>query len=70
LFTPNPYAYYARVVALLNPFLRKAGPVCIPAPWSIRHCRPSVKCRRECRGRRDVRSLGENVTLYPGLCDR
>ena len=61
---PNPYAYYARVVALLNPQARRAPGVhssalvhsAIPASASI--------------GERVVIGsgveLGENVTIYPG----
>jgi UDP-3-O-[3-hydroxymyristoyl] glucosamine N-acyltransferase len=43
---------------------RKAGPVCIPARWSIRHCRHrSVSAKTPWLAK--VR-IGENVTLYPG----
>ena len=61
---PNPYAYYARVVALLNPAARGRPGV---HPGAVVHSPlpASVSVGENAVVGEDVR-IGENVTLYPG----
>ena len=61
---PNPYAYYARVVALLNP--PEARPIGIHPSAVVGSDVPaSARVGERVVIGRDV-ALGENVTLYPG----
>jgi UDP-3-O-[3-hydroxymyristoyl] glucosamine N-acyltransferase len=61
---PNPYAYYARVVALLNPAAQGRPGV---HPGAVVHSPlpASVSVGENAVVGEDVR-IGENVTLYPG----
>ncbi len=60
----NPYAYYARVVGLLNPPPARALGV-HPSAVVLSRCPPSVSIQANVVvGQRVV--LGENVTLHPG----
>lgn len=61
---PNPYAYYARVVALLNPQPQRPRGV---HPSAVVHCAvpPSASIGENVTIGEGV-TIGENVTFYPG----
>ncbi len=61
---PNPYAYYARVVALLNPQPHRPRGV---HPSAVVHCAvpPSASVGENVTIGEGV-TIGENVTFYPG----
>jgi len=61
---PNSYAYYARVVALLNPVPQRPLGV---HPTAVVHCNvPASASIGEHVVVGEGASIGENVTLYPG----